>query len=175
MLRRDDGAEDGADDGADDGGGGGGGDGGDGGAGFTFVLGSPRELSKYRIASKEDKYSTTIKWSNCSIMTMQVYWINYNGDLCPRMKLEPGESYVESSWSTHPWYVQPCMSGSGGGGGGGGGGGRTTRKITTTSESKSEPNKEGTKEGTKEEDVMRDASTPVNTNGQGCLVILSGT
>ena len=73
---------------------------------FAFV---PRNmLGQFR--SRDDKVACTIKFSNHDISPFQIYWINYEGRKFPRMLLRPGDSYVESSFATHPWFVQHAES-----------------------------------------------------------------
>jgi hypothetical protein len=115
--------------------------------GYMFVLGSPKELSHYVIKSSEDMKATTIKWSNCDVTPVQVYWIDYGGQLIPRMKLQPGESYIEASWSTHPWYVQPC----------------STKNNKVTENNCNDGN----------DNSIDDIEVPLDENKQGCLVVLS--
>jgi hypothetical protein len=159
--------------------------------GFVFLLGAPCDLRPYVITSKEDEKSTTIKWSNCSICPVQVYWIDYNGRLCPRMRLEPGESYIEASWSTHPWFVQTVLteaekkrradrreSDRGRGGGRGRSRGRKTATETATeTETKMENSmkdigKVSTTNNNNTNDQL-DASMDIDEHTQGCLVVLS--
>ena len=38
--------------------------------------------------------------------SMETYWVDYDGQLVVRRVLGPGESYLESSWATHPWVIR---------------------------------------------------------------------
>ena len=75
---------------------------------YVFALGSPRDLSRFQVRSVDDEVATTVKFSNVSVVPVQIFWIDYDGRPLPRMRLEPGESYTEASWQSHPWFVQPC-------------------------------------------------------------------
>ena len=137
--------------------------------GFMFVLGAPKDLSNYLIKSRQDEQRTTIKWSNCSMRSVQVYWIDYNGKLCPRMRLEPGESYVEASWSTHPWYVQTILTNNEKER-------RKKRKENNKREGRNnyESKNNANNESTKEEELNElDSKMEIDNITQGCLVILS--
>ena len=72
--------------------------------GLTFAI-APRSMLK-KISSKDDDVECTIKFSNHDIEPFQIFWINYDGQRHPRMLLRPGDSYVESSFSSHPWFIQ---------------------------------------------------------------------
>jgi hypothetical protein len=55
-------------------------------------------------ASVDDTNPVTIFFQNKhSAYGMRISWIDYSGDLVPRKELLPGESYMERSFSTHPW------------------------------------------------------------------------
>ena len=111
---------------------------------YIFALGSPQNLSRFMVASRDDDVATTVKFSNVSAIVIQIFWIDYDGRPLPRMRLEPGESYTEASWQSHPWYVQPCYTARG----------KISEKgagIRSTSES----------------------SPTVVENVQGCLIVLA--
>jgi len=72
--------------------------------GLTLAIAPRSMLSK--MSSKDDRVECSIKFSNHDIEPFQIFWINYDGQRYPRMLLRPGDSYVESSFSTHPWFVQ---------------------------------------------------------------------
>eukprot|EP00944_MAST-04C_sp_MAST-4C-sp1_P007277 g7277.t1 len=76
--------------------------------GLTLAIAPRSMLSK--MSSKDDSVECSIKFSNHDIEPFQIFWINYDGQRYPRMLLRPGDSYVESSFSTHPWFVQRASS-----------------------------------------------------------------
>lgn len=54
--------------------------------------------------SVDDTKPATIYFQNKhSSMGLRVSWIDYSGELVPRKELHPGESYMERTFSTHPW------------------------------------------------------------------------
>ncbi|GMH53449.1 hypothetical protein TrRE_jg6704, partial [Triparma retinervis] len=54
--------------------------------------------------SMDDTKPATIYFQNKhSSMGLRVSWIDYSGELVPRKELHPGESYMERTFSTHPW------------------------------------------------------------------------
>ena len=62
------------------------------------------ELPLSLAQSVDDILPVTIYFQNKhSSYGMRVSWIDYDGDLVPRKELLPGESYMERSFSTHPW------------------------------------------------------------------------
>ena len=69
----------------------------------------PRNMLK-NFRSMDDDVKCTIKFSNHDIQPFQIYWINYEGQCFPRMLLRPGDSYVESSFATHPWFIENANS-----------------------------------------------------------------
>lgn len=50
--------------------------------------------------------TTSFKIENTTNEDMTVYWLNYEGESVPYMKLEPGESQEQQTYATHPWLVQ---------------------------------------------------------------------
>ncbi|GMH85358.1 hypothetical protein TrST_g853 [Triparma strigata] len=55
-------------------------------------------------ASVDDTKPITIYFQNKhASMALRVCWIDYSGELVPRKELHPGESYMERSFSSHPW------------------------------------------------------------------------
>lgn len=115
---------------------------------YVFALGSPRDLSSFKIHSVDDEVATTVKFSNVSVVPVQVFWIDYEGRPLPRMRLEPGESYTEASWQSHPWFVQPCYG-----------------VKRNTSESR--------KQSAAAEGAGIDDALDIADDEQGCLVVLA--
>lgn len=55
-------------------------------------------------SSIDDTKPITIYFQNKhTSMALRVCWIDYSGELVPRKELHPGESYMERSFSSHPW------------------------------------------------------------------------
>jgi von Hippel-Lindau disease tumor suppressor protein len=46
-----------------------------------------------------------IRFLNSSSVTQNVYWLNYGGTRQLYATLAPGQSYVQSTFLTHPWVV----------------------------------------------------------------------
>jgi hypothetical protein len=58
------------------------------------------------ICSQDDEIAITYQFSNNDAAGVyNVYWVDYDGQLVLRRSLEPGEGYMERSFSTHPWVV----------------------------------------------------------------------
>ena len=58
------------------------------------------------ICSHEDDFPITYQFSNNDAAGVyNIYWVDYDGQLVLRRSLEPGEAYMERSFSTHPWVV----------------------------------------------------------------------
>ena len=56
--------------------------------------------------SLEDEIAVTYQFSNNDAAGLyNVFWVDYDGQLVHRRTLEPGEGYMERSFSTHPWVV----------------------------------------------------------------------
>ena len=73
---------------------------------FDFVPGS--ETAPLRLpCSDADDIAVVIRFCNSDRShAMETYWVDYDGQLVVRRVLGPGESYLESSWATHPWVVR---------------------------------------------------------------------
>ena len=48
---------------------------------------------------------TAITFTNRGTQALSVYWLNYRGERVPYAKLEPGQSYVQKTFVTHPWLI----------------------------------------------------------------------
>ena len=54
--------------------------------------------------SVDDRKPATIYFQNKhTSMSLRICWIDYAGEIVPRKELQPGESYMERSFSSHPW------------------------------------------------------------------------
>jgi len=49
--------------------------------------------------------STVVTFINRGMLTITVYWLNYQGERVFYAKLGPGQSYVQSTFVTHPWLL----------------------------------------------------------------------
>jgi hypothetical protein len=58
-----------------------------------------------QIRSVEGKNSTYVNFVNRGNKTVRTYWINYQGQRIFYSQLEPGESYRQQTYLTHPWVI----------------------------------------------------------------------
>ncbi|HEY3128875.1 MAG TPA: hypothetical protein VGL91_05415 [Acidobacteriota bacterium] len=66
------------------------------------ALSCDRESS---LRSMEATTTTSIEFVNLSSQVVQIYWLDYNGTRRLYNTLKPAESYVQSTFLTHPWVV----------------------------------------------------------------------
>jgi len=64
---------------------------------------SPKLESKLK--SSASKVTTSIHFVNQSKMVLKVYWLDYRGKRKLYSTLEPGNSYTQQTFVTHPWVV----------------------------------------------------------------------
>ncbi|MFN0123822.1 MAG: Ig-like domain-containing protein [Blastocatellia bacterium] len=62
------------------------------------------------LRSTEAVIQTEIEFVNESAETRRVFWLDYNGQLNLYGTLNPGESYVQGTFVTHPWVVTDASS-----------------------------------------------------------------
>merc|ERR1711871_112270 len=66
----------------------------------------------YKIRSRDDRKECTFKFCNQDgHRSYMVGWVNYEGSVMSRMILKPGEAYIESSFTTHPWIIEQGLEG----------------------------------------------------------------
>ena len=64
------------------------------------------------VCSQDDAHELRIKFcNNDNSHVCDVFWVDYDGHDVHRKRLEPGESYMEASFVTHPWRVRDCATG----------------------------------------------------------------
>ncbi|MFE1441140.1 hypothetical protein [Streptomyces sp. NPDC058739] len=54
----------------------------------------------------KDDVSTLIEFVNVSGTRVHVLWVDYEKRLVLYRTLEPGESYVQQTFVTHPWRIE---------------------------------------------------------------------
>jgi C-terminal processing protease CtpA/Prc len=55
--------------------------------------------------SQASQIQTAITFSNGSGQVRKVYWLDYNGERVLYRELQPGESYEQQTYLTHPWLI----------------------------------------------------------------------
>lgn len=66
----------------------------------------------YKVRSRDDGKQCTYKFCNQDgHRSYMVGWVNYEGNVMSRMILKPGEAYIESSFTTHPWVIERGLEG----------------------------------------------------------------
>jgi hypothetical protein len=58
----------------------------------------------------ESERIATILFTNNSKTDIDILWLNYDGDEVYYNTLEPGESYEQTSYFSHPWVVYRAES-----------------------------------------------------------------
>jgi hypothetical protein len=46
-----------------------------------------------------------IQFTNTTSQTVDIYWLDYNGQRFFYQSLGPGLSYVQPTYETHPWLI----------------------------------------------------------------------
>jgi len=64
-----------------------------------------------QLSSKQGSVSTSVTFINNSSRTIRTYWLNYNGRRVYYAEVEPGKSYVQQTYYTHPWVITNDPSG----------------------------------------------------------------
>jgi len=59
----------------------------------------------HRMCSISDRLPILIEFRNQTSKPAQIFWIDYDGKLVLRLILGPSSSYVEKSYTSHPWLV----------------------------------------------------------------------
>ncbi|HWP91243.1 MAG TPA: hypothetical protein VNN20_03460 [Thermodesulfobacteriota bacterium] len=59
-----------------------------------------------KLRSVESTYPSSITFVNSSNKTVDVYWVDFQGNEKPYKKLLPGQSYDQQTYDTHPWVVK---------------------------------------------------------------------
>ena len=54
---------------------------------------------------------TTIQFVNNSNQPVSIYWIDYSGKRVLYAVLQPGQSYVQDTWLSHPWVATNAAGG----------------------------------------------------------------
>jgi von Hippel-Lindau disease tumor supressor len=50
-------------------------------------------------------FSTSVKFINNSLITVKVYWLDYDGNRKFYKSLQAGEQYIQQTYLTHPWLI----------------------------------------------------------------------
>ena len=53
--------------------------------------------------SINSRLGTEVHFENCTLRTVRVEWIGYDGKPRTYSLLRPGESYVQRTYCSHPW------------------------------------------------------------------------
>eukprot|EP00457_Paulinella_chromatophora_P001545 gb/GEZN01001547.1/.p1 GENE.gb/GEZN01001547.1/~~gb/GEZN01001547.1/.p1 ORF type:complete len:842 (+),score=172.04 gb/GEZN01001547.1/:176-2527(+) len=68
-------------------------------------------LSARKVKSMNTGVSTTVGFHNTSDVTVDVFWINYEGDEVFYNTLRPGGKYQQQTYLQHPWVARDKASG----------------------------------------------------------------
>lgn len=77
----------------------------------VWPIGSPPQAAGARcsqehgLRSLAGTTSTAITFVNNSATTIRTYWIDYQGTRKFYAEVQPGRSYVQQTYLTHPWVV----------------------------------------------------------------------
>jgi hypothetical protein len=61
--------------------------------------------SERSIKSADSDKETKVQFKNASKSKIKIYWINYDGKREFYSDVNPGRSYVQDTYMTHPWVV----------------------------------------------------------------------
>ncbi len=67
-------------------------------------------VSTEQIRSKNSTNTIGVLFKNNTIYKADVYWVDYEGKEVRYGQLEPGQSYLQSTFSTHPWRIREPQS-----------------------------------------------------------------
>jgi len=56
-------------------------------------------------------HPTTVQFVNNAGVPVEVYWRDYQANEHLYRTLQPGQSYVQSTFATHPWVVRSATMG----------------------------------------------------------------
>lgn len=62
------------------------------------------------LVSIESEHLATITFTNKSETEVEILWLNYDGEEVYYNTLQPGESYEQTSYFSHPWVVYRAES-----------------------------------------------------------------
>ncbi len=68
-------------------------------------IGSINCASEKGLTSTESNISTFINFRNNSSQSLQIFWINFDGQRIKYADLEPGQEYKQQTYLSHPWIV----------------------------------------------------------------------
>ncbi len=57
------------------------------------------------LRSRNSDVSTKARFANRSVEVVTVYWLDFAGERVRYKTLQPGESYTQQTYLTHPWVV----------------------------------------------------------------------
>ncbi len=61
--------------------------------------------------SLHSRVATVALFENCTQRTVKVEWLDYGGKPRTYVTLQPGESYRQASYCSHPWQFAPEEAG----------------------------------------------------------------
>ena len=61
--------------------------------------------SERSIKSADSDKETKVQFKNASKSKIKIYWINYDGKREFYSDVNPGKSYTQNTYMTHPWVV----------------------------------------------------------------------
>jgi C-terminal processing protease CtpA/Prc len=67
---------------------------------------APHQAEREKLAySRQSQIQTAITFLNGSGQVRRVYWLDYSGERVFYRELQPGESYEQQTFLTHPWLI----------------------------------------------------------------------
>jgi hypothetical protein len=80
---------------------------------FRHSTSPPASIAGATVACDQEKtlrslgatQGTTISFTNNTSVTIQIYWLNYQGDRVPEMTLKRGARFDAATYIGHPWVV----------------------------------------------------------------------
>jgi hypothetical protein len=66
----------------------------------------------FALKSANSAVSTYVKFVNAYGAKVDIYWINFSGQVVLFDSLDPGQSYVQQTYLSHPWIIYDHASGS---------------------------------------------------------------
>ena len=76
-----------------------------------IASGKPTQNFNITLKSKHGKVPTQVTFANTSPLTLDVFWIDYQGQEKRYATIAPHEEYTQDTYMTHPWVVRDKNSG----------------------------------------------------------------
>ncbi|CAI5467728.1 unnamed protein product [Closterium sp. Yama58-4] len=64
----------------------------------------------HSIKSGPSTRATTVTFKNATTVTIQAFWIDYDGKEVAYEKIKPGQTYRQRTFVLHPWAFRECAS-----------------------------------------------------------------